>query len=172
MTAYPSLNSLSHAQHSHTRPYRHTTIQTHAQAPPSNCQLQQVLRGSQHILQNVQTQRHPDTNTVYPGDLIVLSTEEGVCTVFSTKGQSTFLFIVKTDRHQDTSPLMDQPTHRDTGEHLHTALKQIPADQQMLRTCCRWQEASDWGNSPCQAPLWPQLKLPALGFYFLGPSHL
>lgn len=83
--------------------------------------------------------------------------------MFSTKGQSTFLFIVKTDRHQDTSPLMDQPTHRDTGEHLHTALKQIPADQQMLRTCCRWQEASDWGNSPCQAPLWPQLKLPALG---------
>lgn len=61
MTGCPPSNSLSHTQHSHTRPYRHTTIQTHTQALPSNHQLLQGFRDSQHISH---THKHKDTQTL------------------------------------------------------------------------------------------------------------
>lgn len=48
----------------------------------------------------------------------------------ATTKQSTFLLTVRTDRHKDASPHMNQPPHRDVGATLPSSETKTQADEQ------------------------------------------
>lgn len=110
---------------------------------------------------STQTQRHPDMDTLYPGDLIVLSAEPSIRTGFSVAVLSCSLCELTDTRTQVLT--RTHPLTGSTGVRLRMH-KSPPLRQKSQRIeNLRWEGGRrDWG-SRLLATHPPILKQPALG---------